>query len=202
MFSSALWYCEDIEYIAGFNIDWNRLSGRSILITGATGLIGTVLVDAIMYKNSKEQLGIKVLALARDKERVNRRFASYQSNTLFKVIQGDVSKPLNIDKSVDFIINLASNTHPVLYATEPINTIDSIVGGVKNILEFSSRNNVERVINISSVEVYGENRGDVERFTEDYCGYINCNTLRAGYSEGKRLAEALCQAYILSLIHI
>ncbi len=44
-------------------------------------------------------------------------------------------------------------------------------------------------------KIYGENRGDVEKFTEDYCGYIDCNTLRAGYPEGKRVSESLCQAY-------
>lgn len=35
----------------------------------------------------------------------------------------------------------------------------------------------------------------MELFDEDYCGYINCNTLRAGYPESKRCSEALCQAY-------
>ena len=49
---------------------------------------------------------------------------------------------------------------------------------------------------LSTVEIYGENRGDLDKFTEDYCGYIDCNTLRAGYPEGKRASESLCQAYI------
>jgi nucleoside-diphosphate-sugar epimerase len=49
---------------------------------------------------------------------------------------------------------------------------------------------------LSTVEIYGENRGDVEIFKEEYCGYLDCNTLRAGYPEGKRAAESLCQAYI------
>ena len=45
------------------------------------------------------------------------------------------------------------------------------------------------------MEVYGENRGDTEKFDEKYLGYIDCNTMRAGYPESKRCGEALCQAY-------
>ena len=46
------------------------------------------------------------------------------------------------------------------------------------------------------MEIYGQNRGDVEYFDEAYSGYIDCNTLRAGYPESKRLSEALCQAFV------
>ena len=63
-------------------------------------------------------------------------------------------------------------------------------------LTFAVEHNVARFVFASSNEIYGENRGDVELFKEDYCGYINCNTLRAGYPESKRCGEALCQAYI------
>lgn len=63
-------------------------------------------------------------------------------------------------------------------------------------LDFCSRKHVKRFAFASSNEIYGENRGDVEKFKEDYCGYINCNTMRAGYPESKRCGEALCQAYI------
>ena len=62
-------------------------------------------------------------------------------------------------------------------------------------LEFAVQHNAKRFAFASSNEVYGENRGDTELFDEDYCGYINCNTLRAGYPESKRCGEALCQAY-------
>jgi nucleoside-diphosphate-sugar epimerase len=196
MFSDSSWYREDIENIATFDIDWQKLKDSSILITGATGLIGTVLIDALMYKNKKNKLDIRVYAFSRSEEKLRSRFSSYIDSDKFTIIQGDITDAISIDDKIDFIINLASNTHPGLYSSEPIATIDTIILGTKNILEFAARRDVKRIINTSSVEVYGENRGDVERFTEDYCGYIDCNTLRAGYSEGKRLSEALCQAYV------
>lgn len=196
MFSSSEWYKEDIEYTAGFNIGWDKLENTSILITGATGLIGTVLIDTLMHKNKTDSLNVKVYALARDKEKILSHFKDYPSDELFEAVQGDITEKIIINETIDYIINLAGNTHPALYASEPIKTIDSIVTGTKNILELASTQKTKRVVNASSVEVYGENRGDTEMFTEDYSGYINCNTLRAGYSEGKRLSEALCQAYI------
>ena len=83
----------------------------------------------------------------------------------------------------------------MLYATDPIGTIATNIIGVQNMLEFAVEHRATRFAFASSNEIYGENRGDVELFDEDYCGYINCNTLRAGYPESKRCGEALCQAY-------
>ena len=82
------------------------------------------------------------------------------------------------------------------YATDPIGTIATNIIGTQHMLELAAAHQAKRVIFLSSVEIYGQNRGDCERFDEGYCGYIDCNTLRAGYPEGKRAGEALCQAYI------
>lgn len=196
MFSDTALYEEDLRYISEFDADWDKLSGSTILVTGATGLIGTVLVDAIMYKNRQSNPAIKVLATSRDLERLSRHFPSYSDDRLFVGIEADITEKLIIDEDVDYVINLAGNTHPMLYSTEPVNTILIGVLGSNNVLEFAAKNGVGRVVNVSSVEVYGENRGDVRLFTEEYSGYINCNSLRAGYPEAKRLAEALGQAYI------
>lgn len=189
-------YKEDLDYIANFELDWDKLSHSSVLILGATGLIGTVLVDAIIYKNKLSNTNIKVIPAARKLDKLTAHFESYIDDMLLTPIECDVTKPIKISEKIDYIINLASNTHPVLYATQPIGTIDTIIEGARNVLNLAAEQGVKRVINTSSVEVYGENRGDIERFTEGYCGYIDCNTLRAGYTEGKRLAETIGQAYI------
>ena len=98
--------------------------------------------------------------------------------------------------TMDYCIHLASSTHPVQYATDPIGTITANIIGTRNLLEFASSHGCKRFAFASSNEIYGENRGDTELFKEDYCGYIDCNTMRAGYPESKRCGEALCQAYI------
>jgi nucleoside-diphosphate-sugar epimerase len=81
------------------------------------------------------------------------------------------------------------------YSTDPIGTITTNIIGLGNMLDFACAHGAARFAFASSNEIYGENRGDTELFDEEYCGYINCNTMRAGYPESKRCGEALCQAY-------
>ena len=100
------------------------------------------------------------------------------------------------DIHFDYIIHAASNTHPKQYSTNPVGTIATNVIGLNNILDYSIAHKPNKILMMSSVEIYGENKGDVDLFDENYLGYINCNTVRAGYPESKRVCEALCQAYI------
>lgn len=190
-------YMEDVHYVALLNLPWNKLQDKSIMLSGATGLIGSFLVDVILEKNLIDQLNCTVYVLGRSKEKANSRFSKYVSDSHYKFIPYDVKYPLLYDgkEKIDYILHLAANTHPMLYSSEPIETITTNVVGVKNMLEFAVEHGATRFAFASSNEIYGENRGDVELFDEDYCGYINCNTLRAGYPESKRCGEALCQAY-------
>lgn len=126
------------------------------------------------------------------------RFKEYWENDLFDFVQHDVNKAMDCIQCnhVNYVLHLASNTHPMAYSTDPIGTITTNIMGVYNMLEFADRVHAERMAFVSSNEIYGENRGDVEKFDEKYLGYIDCNTMRAGYPESKRCGEALCQAYI------
>lgn len=193
-------YIEDVRYVASLNLDWEKLREKSIIISGATGLIGSFLIDVIAYKNKYEDLNCTVYALSRNFEKAKERFDYCFEDNFFKYICYDVTKALPEDlynlKNVDYILHLASNTHPIQYATDPIGTILTNLLGTKNLLDLACLHNNIRCAIISSNEIYGENRGDVEFFDEKYCGYIECNSLRAGYPESKRCSEALCQAYI------
>ena len=134
--------------------------------------------------------------MGRSLERLKSRFSMYLDSNLFHMIEADVTQPISLDDKVDYIFHGASNTHPRAYATDPIGTIMTNLMGTQQVLDFAVNTNPKRIAFLSSVEIFGENRGDVDKFTEDYCGYIDCNTLRAGYPEGKRASESLCQAYI------
>lgn len=190
-------YLEDVFYVAGLNLPWKKLKNNSILLSGATGLIGSFLIDVIMYKNTVEDLNCVVYALGRNEEKAKNRFSKYAEDPRWKFISYDVKKPLEQEDigNVGYVLHLASNTHPLQYATDPIGTITTNIIGVQNMLDFSVEHHATRFAFASSNEIYGENRGDIEFFDEDYCGYINSNTMRAGYPESKRCGEALCQAY-------
>lgn len=183
-------YLEDIKNVSELELPWEKLENKSVLITGATGLLGSFLIDVLVEKNCK------IYALGRSEEKAKTRFERIWDKINF--IQCDINNFSKIEDAskIDFAIHLASNTHPVAYSTEPIETILTNVVGTKNFLDIAFNAGAKRCLFASSCEIYGENRGDEEKFKEDYCGYLDCNTLRAGYNESKRCGETLCQAYI------
>lgn len=189
---------EDLDRISSLDfISWENLDGTILLLSGATGMIGSLLVDAILFKNEKESFNCKIIALGRNAEKARKRFCHCWDSPFFQYIECDVNKAetMPTDVKADYVLHLASNTHPVAYATDPIGTITANIIGTQNMLDLAVRCKAKRFLFASSNEIYGENRGDVELFDESYCGYIDCNTLRAGYPESKRCGEALCQAY-------
>ncbi len=193
-------YIEEIEKMLNLAfIEYEKLKNQIILISGATGMIGSFMVDTIMKLNERQQMNCKVYAIGRNEKRAKERFDKYWTNENFKFISADINFPLSTEiiEKVDFVIHLASNTHPMAYATDPIGTITTNIEGTRNMLDFSVNHKAKRFVFASSCEIYGENRGDTEKFGEKYLGYIDCNTMRAGYPESKRCGEALCQAYML-----
>ena len=190
-------YMEDVKYVAGLDLPWERLRGKKVMLSGATGLLGSFFIDVILEKNRHDDLDCTVYALGRNKEKIKSRFGMQAADLHFVFIQYDVKDALVHGEigTVEYVIHLASNTHPVQYATDPIGTITTNILGLQNMMDFAVGHRTKRFVFASSNEVYGENRGDAELFDERYCGYIDSNTLRAGYPESKRCGEALCQAY-------
>lgn len=169
------------------------LQNKRLLITGATGLIGVCLIDALM-KYNRQGASITVYAVGRNKNRAAERLGEYYDDMRFHFIEQDVRQPFPTSLIVDYIIPLASNTHPLAYSQYPIETIEINVKGV----EYALQKAVEckaTVLYPSTVEVYGNARGE-DVFTEDYSGQLNLSTSRSCYTESKRVSEALCQSYI------
>lgn len=187
-------YLADVKRVAALDLPWGNLRGRRVLITGGTGQIGSFLIDVLKVAG----LGCKVLLFGRSEEKAKARFTEYWDEGWIHFIKWDAASPAlpEVEGAVDYVLHLASNTHPVAYATDPIGTITTNVTALNNLLALATKRKATRFLFASSNEIYGENRGDVELFDEKYCGYIDCNTLRAGYTESKRCGEALCQAYI------
>jgi len=185
-------YQEDLEGILDTpGID--GLSGKTFLITGATGLIGVCLIDALMRFN-QGGAGISVYAVGRSKEKAAGRLGEYFDSPLFHFIEQDVRQPLPEEIVPDYIIPLASNTHPLAYSNYPIETIEINVKGAEYALMKAASCNAT-VLYPSSVEIYG-NAVKEDVFTEDYTGKLNLANSRSCYTESKRLSEALCQSYM------
>ena len=181
-------YREQLRADAAVALPWEQLRGKTILISGASGLIGSYLVDLLLYKNRHEGLNCSVVGICRDRKRAEARFGDQLRNDSFALLCADINEGLSTGTDqIDYVVHLASTTHPRAYSTRPIETIMTNLIGTRNLLDFACSHSARRFLFASSNEIYGENRGDTELFDEDYLGYIDCNTLRAGY---------LCQAYI------
>ena len=183
-------YLQDIRSLFETGLDLSTLTDSRILVTGATGLIGSCLVDVLLTNPHRNY---QVYALGRNEERARQRFNNYWETADFHFIRHDISLPLDSDIRFDYIIHAASNASPNFFKEKPVEVIKSNIIGVENLMEHGIRHGMKRMLFVSSGEIYGE--GDGREFTEADSGYVNCATPRACYPSSKRAAETLCVAY-------
>lgn len=183
-------YLQDIRSLFETGLDLSTLNDSRILVTGATGLIGSCLVDVLLTNPHRNY---QVYALGRNEERARQRFNNYWETADFHFIRHDISLPLDSDICFDYIIHAASNASPNFFKEKPVEVIKSNIIGVENLMEHGIRHGMKRMLFVSSGEIYGE--GDGREFTEADSGYVNCATPRACYPSSKRAAETLCVAY-------
>lgn len=188
-------FSKEIELCANISIDWSKFDNKVLMITGATGLMGKFLIQVLLYRNILKGINTKIIAVGRNREKFLTRFSNIEGQENLEFYEHDVQQPCKYSGRLDMIIHMASNTHPRLYATEPIDTEMTNIFGSYYLLQKASENEGCRFVLVSSGDIYGDNQSSKEYLSERDCGYIDCNTLRAGYIEGKRASEALCNAF-------
>ena len=177
-------YKEDIHNILSIKgID--RLKNKSFLITGATGMVGTMLIDALTAIE-----GVKIIAVGRNRQKIKERWKQYDG---FSFLEHDVCKPFPESLQADYILPMASNTHPLAYSQYPIETIMINIKGCEHALNLADKIGAT-VVFTSTNEIYGNAREN-EDFYEDYNGILNLSNARSCYNESKRTCEAMCQSY-------
>lgn len=183
-------YRNDITQAAGALLPWEKLSGKNILVTGATGLIGSCVVDILMHHKG---IDYHVYASGRNEVRMKNRFLKYLNSPFFHFVKHDITEPLNVDDDFHFIVAAASGANPILYSTDPVGVMKANFNGVDNLLSYGLNHKLEKFVYVSSGDVYGE--GDGRVFTEDYSGFVDPLNLRSCYTSAKRATETLCISY-------
>ena len=174
---------QDIMNIANLSYNWHKLNNKTVLISGGTGFIGTFITDVFRYRNEKYKSNVKIVSLSR---------GGGTSDKTVEYLKADITHSISYAGTIDYILHLASNTHPKQYGEDPVGTITTNVIGCNNLLKLAVEKKATFLL-ASSVEIYGQ--GCKEQMDEHYFGYLDCNIARSGYNEAKRTCEALCQSY-------
>ena len=182
----------DLDILADYIYE-NGFCGSSFLVTGATGLIGSIIVKAIVKCNQKHSAKIQVKATARSKAKIEEVFSGESLSSVEFIIQ-DITEPLTCD-GVDYVVHTANPTESKFFITNPVETIKSICGGSLAVLDFAKENKVKGMVYLSSMEVFGTINESEKRTLESQLGYIDISNVRSCYSEGKRLSECACKCY-------
>lgn len=186
---------KDLEEAAMLSLPLDELNGKSVFVTGATGLIGSQIIKFLLCLNRTKQMDIKVLAFARSEEKARKVFPYLEGNDALELVLGDINQTICYAGKVDYIIHGASATSSKYFVSHPVETIKTAIDGTTNILEFAKAKEVSGFVYLSSLEVYGTPDASKESISESDYGYIEPLSVRSSYSEGKRMVECLCVSY-------
>lgn len=179
------------------NIDWNIFAGKTFFITGATGTIGSFIIRALCHIKKHLAIDIKIVAAVRDEETAKNMYKSRLKSSYFELYVNDINNSIKYKKNVDYIIHAASPTNSRYFVENPADVFNSVVLGTKNVLEFAKEKNVESMVYLSSMEVYGDINDPDKILKEEDLGNIDIANPRSSYPMGKRAAETLCMEYAM-----
>ncbi len=185
---------KDFEMVCNSKyIDFGKFDNATVLITGATGLIGYTLTKMLLGYAEKTSNGLKVIALVRNIEKAKKMYSDFSEENL-KFVVSDITEKIDIEDDIDYIIHGASQTSSKAFVGEPVETIFTAINGTTNMLELAKEKKVKSFVYLSSMEVYGAPLTD-EKITEEHSCNLDTMSVRTSYPESKRMCESLCTAY-------
>ncbi len=186
---------EDLKTITSCPLPWDKLFGKSVLITGANGLVPSYVLETLLYLNETANAGIHTVALVRNRERAMLRLGHLVGRPDVTFLVQDVRDIYRGPKSIDFVIHAAGQASPKFYGTDPVGTFAANVIGTWRMLELANEAKSETFLFLSSGEVYGRVQNPSVPIPETLFGELDPFKVRSCYAEGKRAGETLCACW-------
>ena len=183
--------------LADLKQEARKLEGKTVLISGGSGFLGTY-INAVIFVLNKKVLKKKCKVISIDNYITGFRknfLADVENDKNFRFVHSDIRLSLNLHEQVDYIIHAAGLASPFYYKKYPLDTIESAILGAKNLLELSRIVKPKGFLFFSSSEIYGDPDPGHVPTPETYAGHVSSTGPRACYDESKRLTETLCLVY-------
>lgn len=184
----------DLEDIFCREIPWKKFEDKTVLITGAYGMLGSYIVYELMYLNEIKDIHVNIIAVGRSKEKFRKRFGGLENYKYLKFLTSDLTDELIINEEIDYIIHAASLASPQYYTLCPIEVLKPNVIGQYHLLELAASKNIEGYLMFSSGDVYGLVSGK-DKISECDYGILDTLDIHSCYGESKRMAETMCKAW-------
>lgn len=184
---------EDLAEIISENLEWKKLFNSTIVVTGASGILPSYMVETLLYLNELHDANISVVGIVRNMDKAYQRFKDYEGRRDLILIKHDIRQPFKFCDSVDYIIHAAGQASPKFYGKDPVGTLEGHVIGTANFLQFASEKSIRDFLYFSSCAVYGNPAEKI--IDENFIGKSNPLNLRECYPLGKLTGENLCVAY-------
>ena len=185
---------EDVERICKGNADLAAFDNQTLMITGATGFVGSFLVHTLLQSSLKRNGKTKIVAIVRNEQRAREMFAPYVEKGMMEFLVQDVCQPVGYEGPVDYVIHCASNAAPKEYGTDPVGTMKTNFLGTNHLLELGREKKIKKFLYVSTIEVYGTTY-NVPRIGEHDFGIIDSTKVRSCYPISKKACETLCISY-------
>lgn len=181
---------EDIHSILAEDIRWDKLKHKKVLLTGASGMLGSYLMACLVTLNEEQDFGIELTGLVRHPEKLDPAVREK-----IHVLKQSVTEPISAQPAFDYVLHTASPASPAIMKKDPVGTIAANVLGAWNTLQAAKESGAEGYLFLSSREIYGQPLPGQSVFTEETYGFVDPLDPRSCYPEGKKAAETMCVSF-------
>lgn len=186
---------EDIQFFASRFALATELEGKTIAVTGSTGLLGACMVHCLLALKAQRGVNLHIVAVARNMEKAVRLFGEEREELSYYQYDFSSTEPFQLKRKVDYLFHFAAPTASKDFIEKPVETMNTVYMGMQNILNYAEQTKLESLVLASTLEVYGTITDDSTPLTEDKQGYLDPMATRSSYPLAKRAAEGLCHNY-------